>query len=188
MALSASLKKRLKNICMLVLDVDGVLTDCRIFLDTDGEWKRFFSIRDGYGILRLREAGFKVAIITGSKSLDIQERAKKLKVDFFYEGHLDKLPCLEELSKASGLSFEQMAYMGDDHFDVPVLKAVGFAATVPEAMEEVLPHVHYVAKRPGGNGAVREICEMLIAASITPNPKNTKTAKKTANNKRGKRK
>lgn len=178
MALKASLAKRLKNIRMLVLDVDGVLTDCRTYMDADGEWRRLFSIRDGYGIMRIRHAGFKVAVVTGTKARDIQERVKALKVDYFYEGHLEKRPCLEELSAKSGYSVDQMAYMGDDHFDVPVLKLVGFAATVSDAMEEVFPHVHYVAKRPAGNGAVREVCEMLLQAQTKAAPK-SRAPKKT---------
>lgn len=147
---------------MLVLDVDGILTDCRIFMDGDNEWRRMFSIRDGYGLARLKKAGFKTAVITGSKARDIQERVRHLKIDFFFEGNLEKMECLQELSQTSGVPFDQMAYMGDDDFDVPVLQAVGFAATVPDALDDVLEISHYVTKRPAGNGAVREVCEMLI--------------------------
>ncbi|PWU17780.1 MAG: hypothetical protein C5B49_08280 [Bdellovibrio sp.] len=149
---------------MLVLDVDGILTDCRIFMDSDGEWRRFFSIRDGYGIRRLKDLAIQVAVITGSKSRDIRERIRQLEIDFFFEGHLQKMGCLQELSETSGISFAEMAYMGDDDFDVPLLKEVGFAATVPDALEQVLEVVHYVTRRPAGNGAVREVCELLIAA------------------------
>lgn len=156
------LKKRLNQIRMLVLDVDGIMTDCRVFMDGDNEWRRMFSIRDGYGLARLKKAGFKTAVITGSKARDIQERVRHLKIDFFFEGHLEKMACLEELAQTSGLSFDQMAYMGDDDFDIPVLKAVGFAATVPDALDEVHKISHYVTKRPAGNGAVREVCELLI--------------------------
>lgn len=165
MDLMADLTERLKKIRMLILDVDGVMTDCRVFMDADGEWRRFFSIRDGYGIARLKDAGFKIAVITGSKARDIQERVRHLKIDFFYEGHLEKLPCLEELAQTSGLGFDQMAYMGDDEFDIPILEKVGFAATVADAMESALTKSHYVAKRPAGNGAVREVCELLIKHS-----------------------
>lgn len=153
---------RLKKIKMLALDVDGVLTDCRIFLDGTGEWRRFFSIRDGYGIIRLHELGYKVAIITASKAKDIEERAKILKVDYFHNGNFDKAAELELLLKNSGLRAEEIAFMGDDVFDIPVLEKVGFAATVPEAMDEVFSAVQYTTKRPGGNGAVREVCELII--------------------------
>ena len=163
-----SLKDRLRKIRMLVLDVDGVMTDCRMFLDSSGEWRRLFSIRDGYGIVKVMQHGMKTAIITGSKAADIQDRARALKIHYFYEGHLEKLSCLKDLAQKSGLKFEQMAYCGDDDFDVPVLESVGFAATVPEAMESALAAADYVTRRPGGHGAVREICELLIQYSERP--------------------
>jgi len=142
--------------------VDGVLTDCRVFLDAGGEWRRQFSIRDGYGIVRLREAGYKIGIITGSKAKDIQERARVLGLHFFHEGSTDKKPAFDQILLESGLQSHEIAYMGDDEFDVPVLRQVGFAATVPEAMEDVFDSVQYVARRPGGNGAVREVCELIL--------------------------
>lgn len=173
-----NISERLKKIRMLILDVDGVLTDCRVFMDSDGEWRRFFSIRDGYGIARLKDAGFKTAVITGSKARDIQERVRHLKIDFFYEGHLEKLSCLEELSQTSGVSYEEMAYIGDDEFDLPILERVGFAATVSDAMESAVAAAHYVCQRPAGNGAVREVCELLIKNStlkVAPKTKEAKT-------------
>jgi 3-deoxy-D-manno-octulosonate 8-phosphate phosphatase (KDO 8-P phosphatase) len=153
---------RLKGVKMLVLDVDGVMTDCRIFLSDSGEWRRQFSIRDGYGIQRLIQAGYKTAIITGSKAVDIRERAKVLGIHYFYDGNLDKLPQFEKLMKEAGLKPEDCAYVGDDLFDMPILMKVSFAATVPDAMEEVIEVSHYVTKRPAGNGAVREVCDMII--------------------------
>ena len=153
---------RLKKIKLLALDVDGILTDCRTFLDESGEWRRFFSIRDGYGIMLLREQGYKVAIITASKAKDIKERAQVLKIDYFHDGNFDKRTEFNKLLQASGYNAEEVAYMGDDHFDVPVLKEVGFAATVSDALDEVFPSVHYIAKRPAGNGAVREVCELIL--------------------------
>ncbi len=147
---------------MLILDVDGVLTDCRVFLDSDGQWKRQYSIRDGYGIVRLIEAGYKTAVITGSKSKDIEARVQGLGIHYFYQGSLDKVPAFEEIQKESGLSPDEIAYMGDDLFDIPLLEKVGFAATVPDAMEDVIAIVDYVTKRPAGNGAVREVCDFLL--------------------------
>jgi 3-deoxy-D-manno-octulosonate 8-phosphate phosphatase (KDO 8-P phosphatase) len=153
---------KLKKIKMLIMDVDGVLTDCRVFLDSDGQWKRLFSIRDGYGIARLIEAGYKTAVITGSKSMDIEKRVKGLGIHYFFQGSTDKLPAFMELQKDTGLRPEEMAYIGDDLFDIPLLEKVGFAASVPEAMEDVIAMVDYVTKRPGGNGAVREICDFIF--------------------------
>ena len=152
---------RLRPIRMLVLDVDGVLTDARIWMDSGGEWRRFFSIRDGLGLKMLRERGYRLAIITASDSEDIRQRAKNLKIDFFYEKAHDKQPAFLELQKVSGLKPTEMAYVGDDVPDIPVLKQVGFAATVPEALDSVKESVHYVTARPGGNGAVREICDFI---------------------------
>lgn len=162
----ADVLAKLKNIRMLVLDVDGVLTDCRVFLDGAGEWRRFFSIRDGYGIVRIQKFGFQTAIITGTKAQDIRERARQLGINYFHEGHLEKVASLHEIAAKSGIALEQMAYIGDDDFDVPVLKLVGFAATVPDAMESAIDVAHYVTKRPGGNGAVREVCELLLKHSL----------------------
>ena len=153
---------RLKKIKLLALDVDGVLTDCRIFLDETGEWRRFFSIRDGYGIVLLQEQGYKIAFITASKAKDIQARAQALKIDYFHSGNFDKITEFKSLLKVSGLKADEVAYMGDDVFDIPVLKEAGFAATVPEAIDEVFQVVQYTTKRPGGNGAVREVCDLIL--------------------------
>lgn len=153
---------KLHNIKMLVLDVDGVLTDCRIWMDTNGEWKRFFSIRDGVGIKRLIESGYKLAVITGSKAEDIRQRVKNLGIQFFFEGAADKVPSFIELQKQSGLRPEEMACVGDDIFDIPLIQAVAFGVTVPEAVEDVIEVADYVTKRPGGNGAVREVCDLIF--------------------------
>lgn len=151
----------LRNIKMLVLDVDGVLTDCRLWMDSNGEWKRFFSIRDGVGIKRLIESGYKLAVITGSKTEDIRQRVKNLGIQYFYEGAADKVPSFIDLQKQTGLKPEEMACVGDDIFDIPLIQAVAFGATVPEAVEEVIEEADYVTKRPGGNGAVREVCDLI---------------------------
>jgi 3-deoxy-D-manno-octulosonate 8-phosphate phosphatase (KDO 8-P phosphatase) len=154
-------EKKLANIKMLIMDVDGVLTDCRVFLDSSGQWRRLFSIRDGYGISRLMEAGYQTAVITGSKAEDIEKRVQVLKIHHFYQGSLDKVPAFEEIVRKTGLKEEEIAYIGDDLFDIPILQRVGFAATVPDAMDEVLSVVDYVTKRPAGNGAVREVCDFI---------------------------
>src|SRR4051812_29611587 len=102
---------------MIILDVDGVLTDCRVWLDSDGVWKRFFSIRDGYGIARLMESGYKTAVITGSKSKDIEARVKGLGINYFFEGSIEKLPAFEKILKETGFEPDEVAYVGDDLFD-----------------------------------------------------------------------
>ncbi|MFZ3228693.1 MAG: HAD-IIIA family hydrolase [Pseudobdellovibrio sp.] len=154
--------QKLRPIKMLVLDVDGVLTDCRLWMDSNGEWKRVYSVRDGVGIKELSAAGYKLAIITGATATDVRARAKMLGFDYFYEGATDKTPSFEKLQKESGIKKEEMAYIGDDIYDIPLIKAVGFGATVPEAVDSVIEAAQYVTKRPGGNGAVREVCDYLL--------------------------
>ncbi len=154
--------EKLKKVKMLILDVDGVMTDCRIFLGSDGEWKRMFSILDGVGIKRLQEHGYKTAVITGSKAKDIQARVKVLGIDYFFEGSMNKEPSFQKLQQDSGLSPSEMAYVGDDFFDIPLLKQVAFSATVPGAIEEVKNMVDYTTVRSGGNGAVREVCDLIF--------------------------
>lgn len=154
--------QKLNSIKMLVLDVDGVLTDCRLWMDSDGEWKRIYSVRDGVGIKALAEAGYKLAIITGTSAKDVRSRAKMLGFHYFYEGAVDKWPSFEKLQNESGIKPSEMAYIGDDIFDIPLIQAVAFGATVPEAVEEVIEKAHYVTKRQGGNGAVREVCSFIL--------------------------
>lgn len=154
--------QKLKSIKMLVLDVDGILTDCKLWLDSDNNWKRVYSVRDGVGIKDLINSGYQLAVITGSKAHDVRERVKMLGIQHFFEGALDKIPSFQQLQEATGLKPNEMAYMGDDYFDIPLLKQVQFAATVPEAIDEVIESVHYVTKRTGGNGAVREVCDYIL--------------------------
>lgn len=154
--------KRLKKIKLLALDVDGVLTDCRVWMDSNGQWKRFYSIRDGMGIKRMQKMGYEIAIITASLAEDVRARAKVLGIQHFYEGAQEKEPAFEDLLKKTGLHSDEIAYMGDDMPDVPLLLRVGFSATVPEALEEAQKAAIYITRRPGGNGAVREVCEMII--------------------------
>jgi 3-deoxy-D-manno-octulosonate 8-phosphate phosphatase (KDO 8-P phosphatase) len=154
--------QKINSIKMLVLDVDGILTDCRLWMDSNGEWKRVYSVRDGVGIKALIESGYKLAVITGAKAEDVRARIKMLGIHYLFEGALDKKPSFEQLQKESGIRPTEMAYMGDDHFDLPILTAVQFAATVPDAMENVLSAVDYVTRRPAGNGAVREICDIIL--------------------------
>lgn len=162
--------QKLKPIKMLVLDVDGVLTDCRLWMDSNGEWKRIYSVRDGVGIKALAQAGYKLAIITGAKASDVRARAQMLGFDYFYEGAADKRPSFEKLQQDSGIQPHEMAYVGDDIFDIPLIQAVGFGATVPEAVDEVIEAAAYVTKRPGGNGAVREVSQFILKYGFYAKP------------------
>ena len=155
-------KDKLGNIKILAMDVDGILTDSRIILDSGLGWKRFFSVRDGIGIHQLRKAGYKTAVITGAYSEDVRKRVQDLEVDYFYENKLDKGPAYENLKKQSGFQDEEVSYIGDDIFDIPILRQVGFSATVPEAVEEVLKECDYITSRKGGYGAVRDLCHLIL--------------------------
>lgn len=153
---------RLEQIRLLLLDVDGVMTDGRIIYDDRGAETKAFDVKDGHGIKLLQRAGIRVGIITGRQSPVVDQRARELGIELVYQGAKDKLVPFLEILQKTGLSAEQVAYMGDDLPDLPVLRRVGFAATVADALEDVKPHVHYVTKRSGGCGAVREICDLLL--------------------------
>lgn len=159
---SAQNQSRLSQIQMLVLDVDGVLTDTKIYFNPPDSWSRTYSIRDGWGQKALIDSGYQMAIITGSTAADIRARAQSLKIPHLYEGAADKKPAFADLLKKTKLQPEQVAYMGDDIPDIEILKQVGFACAPPEAMQEVLDAVHFVASRPGGAGAVREVCDLIL--------------------------
>jgi len=161
-----SLIKKLKKIRILVLDVDGVLTDGRVYWLKDQGWNRFFHIKDGYGIRLLKEAGIEVGVISGSDSADIRARVELLKIKYAYLGDLNKLDALHAIAKETGFAYDEMAYMGDDLFDLPVLERVGFSATVPNAIQLVKDKVDYVTETEGGWGAVREVADALLALKV----------------------
>lgn len=153
---------RTRNIKLLAFDVDGIMTDNKVWMNEVGQWRRAFSVRDGYGLQRLRENGYLLAIITGSQSDDVRERAKVLKFHFYYEGSLHKMPALEDIKEKTGLEYKNILYMGDDLFDVPLIERAGIGVTVPEASEDVLSKSTWVTKASGGNGAVREVCDWVF--------------------------
>lgn len=158
------MQDKLKKIKLLLSDVDGVMTDTSVWMDSDLNWKRLFSIYDGMGLKRLQQNGIPVGIITASDALDVRERFKFLKVDFFYEKASDKRPALDEIRQKTGLDLSEIAYIGDDLMDVPLIEAVGFGVTVPHALDEIKEISDYITQREGGHGAVREVCEMILKA------------------------
>lgn len=151
----------LKKLRVLILDVDGVLTDGRILWIEGTGWTRYFSVKDGYGLKLLMKAGVQVGIISGGDSQSVRERAKFLGVQHLYLGDENKLIPYEKIKTALGASDAEMAFVGDELFDIPVLKEAGFSATVPHAVPEVKAVVHYIASEPGGMGAVREIADLI---------------------------
>ena len=159
------MEAKLRKIKLLLLDVDGVMTDGRITFDNHGNELKAFDVKDGHGLKVLQRAGIKVGIITGRQSEVVVRRAAELGIEILYQKALNKLEPYREILAAQGLTDEQVAYVGDDVVDLPILRRVGFSATVADAVPDVLPLVDYVTSRAGGRGAVREICDLLIRAS-----------------------
>jgi 3-deoxy-D-manno-octulosonate 8-phosphate phosphatase (KDO 8-P phosphatase) len=158
-------KPNLADIRLLVLDVDGVLTDGTVAVNADGSETKFFNAQDGHGIRLWRRAGLKIAVISGTISPGVTHRAEKLGADYVFQDCHYKLPVLQKLVEDLGLSPQQVACIGDDLPDLPMLRYVGFAAAVANAVDEVKQHANYVTSRPGGKGAVREVIELILKAS-----------------------
>ena len=156
------MQERLCKIRLLLLDVDGVLTDGRITYDSNGIESKSFDVKDGHGLKMLQRAGIKVGIITGRKSEIVVLRAQELGIDILYQGAKQKLPPYEAILHEYGFEDQEVAYVGDDLVDLPILKRVGFAVTVADGVEELRGRVDYVTRRPGGHGAVREVCDLLL--------------------------
>lgn len=154
----------LSGIRLLLLDVDGVMTDGRIIYDDQGHELKAFDVKDGHGLKLVQRAGLKVGIITGRQSPVVDQRAAELGIDLVYQGAKDKLVPFREILSQLQLSPRQVAYVGDDLVDLPVLLQVGFSATVADAIDDVKARVDLVTERPGGHGAVREICDFLLKA------------------------
>jgi len=150
------------KIKLLILDIDGVLSDNKLYFGDNGiEYKTFYT-RDGHGMVMLQNSGIEIAIITGRESPLIDLRMKNLKVKHVYQGRPDKLPTFMELINKLNLSFEEVAYMGDDILDLPILIRVGLAACPKDADIEVIKRTPLVSKYIGGQGCVREVCELIL--------------------------
>ena len=155
---------RLKNIKMLILDIDGVLTDGRIYLLPDGNEVKVFNTLDGHGIKMLQRAGVEVAVISGRSSPAAEHRMQQLGVQHYYSGVTNKIAAFKELLKKTHITAEECAYVGHDLHDLPIMNEVGFCAAPPNACEAVLHSAHFITRKGGGEGAVREICDFIIAA------------------------
>jgi len=164
---ASEVDQRARGIRLLVLDVDGVLTDGRLYYGGDEVELKAFHIQDGHGLKMLRESGIEVAIITGRTSQAVERRAQNLGVQYVYQGVADKLAVFEQLLAHLGLSAAAASGMGDDLPDLPILRRCGLAVTVPEAPALIRSHAHYVTSLHGGSGAVREVCELLMQAQGT---------------------
>jgi 3-deoxy-D-manno-octulosonate 8-phosphate phosphatase (KDO 8-P phosphatase) len=149
---------------LFAMDVDGILTDGTVLVSSDGTEAKRFSILDGLGLVRLGATGLPLAWISGRLSGATTVRASELKIPHVIQGRKDKLAALSELAKKLRLSLDQCIYMGDDVIDAPALRAAGIGVTVPRAMPEALAAADYVTRRRAGRGAVREVCDFLLAA------------------------
>mgnify|MGYP003581015558 CR=1 FL=1 len=154
----------LKRIRLFATDVDGVLTDAGMYYSESGEEMKKFNTRDGMGIKLLQRAGIITAIVTQERTKLVAWRGEKLMIPEVHQGVMDKLALVREMTARHGLSLNQVAYIGDDVNDVATLKAVGFSATPADGMPQAVAAVDYVCVKKGGEGAVREIIEMILEA------------------------
>jgi 3-deoxy-D-manno-octulosonate 8-phosphate phosphatase (KDO 8-P phosphatase) len=153
-----------KEIRLLLLDVDGILTDGSVVYAQSGSELKSFSTKDGFGIRLLQECGVEVGLITARSSEAVERRAENLKLAHVYQGVSSKIEVFARILAEQKLIPSQVAYMGDDWLDLPLLSRVGLAATVADAVAEVKAVVHFVTRREGGRGAVREVCDLIIEA------------------------
>jgi len=162
---SPKIIERAKKIRALVLDIDGVLTDGRMIYGTYGDELKNFDANDGLGIVLAKRAGLKCVIVTAKASRVIKKRAKELKIDKVYQNFHYKINALTKITNKFKLKNEEICFVGDDITDIPILKRIGLAVAVPDATEEVKSYAHYVTKKAGGRGAVREVCDLILKAS-----------------------
>ena len=159
--------QKVKRIRLLALDVDGVLTDGRLYFSSDGTELKAFNTLDGHGIKLLRKSGVEVAIITGRTSELVARRAKDLGIAQLVQGREDKLVALQELLEKNALDLDAIAFMGDDYPDLTVMRRAGLAMTVAGALPIIAENAHWQSQYRGGEGAVREACDMIMQAQGT---------------------
>lgn len=157
-----TIEERAKNIKLLILDVDGVMTDGKIIYDNFGDEFKAFDVQDGYGMVLWHRAGLKSAIITAKKSRIVSRRAKMCHVTKVFQEARDKGAVYEKLLKIFKLTDEEVCFMGDDLIDLPVIRRAGLAVAVPYSREEIKSLAHYVTKADAGRGAIREVVELIL--------------------------
>lgn len=162
-----ALTLKAKKIKLLLLDVDGVLTDNRLIYGDDGQEYKAFYTRDGHGMVMLQKSGVDIGIITGRKSPLVENRMRDLKVKHLYQGVPDKLPTFLALVEKLSIKMSEIAYIGDDILDLPILTRIGLSISPADGDSEVKSRVDYVSQYKGGQGCVREICEMIMKSQNT---------------------
>lgn len=161
---SPTVIERAQRIRLMAFDVDGVLTDGRLWYSEQGEAVKSFHVLDGHGLRLLGENGITVALVTGREGVIVPRRAAELGISLIYQNARDKAAVLSELAQAEGLESDQIGFMGDDIIDMHAMQRAGFAASVPGAPGYVTQIAHWVSTAPGGGGAARECCDLLLAA------------------------
>ena len=160
--INAEVRARVERVKILVLDVDGVLTDGRLFYHDDGTESKAFDVRDGHGTKMLKQAGIETVLISGRSCPSVDKRAADLGITEVVQGVRDKVPILEEIISQRGLKLDEVAFVCDDVVDLTVMNRVGFAVAVADASEYLFDTAHYVTLAPGGRGAVREVAELIL--------------------------
>lgn len=162
--MNSALNARLKKIKLLVMDVDGVLTDGKIVVDAQGKELKFFDVQDGFGLVLLRQAGIKTAILSARSSPAVTTRAEDLKIDKICQDAHPKSDVYVRLIREFDLADEEVCFVADDLLDLAVFKRAGLAVAVPNAVDEIKKAAHYITTRRGGAGAVREVVELILKA------------------------
>ncbi|MGI9067236.1 MAG: KdsC family phosphatase [Pyrinomonadaceae bacterium] len=160
----SSIQRRASRIKLLLMDCDGVLTDGRLWLTGDGDEQKSFNTHDGLGLHLLHRAGLKSGIISGRKSSGVERRARELAIDFVRQGDPDKIEAFEDVLRLAGVDESEVAFVGDDLTDIPLMQRSELAVAVADAVEEARSVAHYVTRAEGGRGAVREVIELILKA------------------------
>ena len=164
------MERRASRIKLLLMDCDGVLTDGRLWLTGDSDEQKTFNTHDGLGISLLHRAGLKSGILTGRTSTAVARRGGELGVEFIRQGEPDKMGAFEDVLSIAGVDETEVAYVGDDLPDVPIMRRSEFAVAVADAVEEARSVAHYITRANGGHGAVREVIEIILKSQTVANP------------------
>ncbi|MFV0543854.1 MAG: 3-deoxy-manno-octulosonate-8-phosphatase KdsC [Marinicella pacifica] len=156
--------QKAKNIKLVIFDVDGVLTDGGLYFTDDGREMKKFNVKDGLGISLLIKHGIEVAVITGRNSVIVADRMRSLGVNHVYQGRLNKLETYENLKAALHIGDQQVAFVGDDVIDIPIMDRCGLPVAVADAHESVIEKASWVLSKKGGDGAARQVCDVLLSS------------------------
>ena len=160
----SSIERRASHVKLLLMDCDGVLTDGRLWLLQNGDEQKSFNTHDGLGLSLLHRAGLKSGIITGRTSSAVTRRARELGIEFVRQGEPDKIRPFEEVIRREGVAESEVAFVGDDLTDIPIMRRVGLAVAVADAVEETRSVAHYITRAKGGHGAVREVIKLILSS------------------------